>query len=78
MILMLAVPYREAESSRRLEPLPHGRRDEDVLQHVHIENSHAAVEVLVAARGPGAERVRGYLPNTRLFYVMMEAYGWAP
>lgn len=58
--------------------LPHGLRDEDVLQHVHIEDSHAAEEVLVAARGPGAERVRGYLPNTRLFHVMMEAYGWAP
>lgn len=58
--------------------LPRGRRDEDVLQHVHIENSHTAEEVLVAARGPGAERVGGYLPNTRLFRIMMEAYGWTP
>jgi alkaline phosphatase len=32
--------------------------------------------VLVAAQGPGAERVRGYLANTDLFGVMMDAFGW--
>ena len=33
---------------------------------------------MVAARGPGAERVRGFFPNTYLFQVMMAAYGWKP
>jgi len=33
-------------------------------------------EVVVAAKGPGAERVRGFMPNTQLFHIMMAAYGW--
>jgi alkaline phosphatase len=32
--------------------------------------------VLVAAQGPGAQRVRGFLSNTDLFHIMMAAYGW--
>jgi alkaline phosphatase len=32
--------------------------------------------VLVAAQGPGAERVHGYMSNTDLFNVMMAAFGW--
>jgi len=34
--------------------------------------------VVVAANGPGAERIRGFFPNTKLFHVMMAAYGWRP
>jgi alkaline phosphatase len=30
----------------------------------------------VAAQGPGAERVKGFFPNTQLFRIMMAAYGW--
>jgi alkaline phosphatase len=41
-----------------------------------MDNSHTGEEVLVAAQGPGAERVRGYMANTDLFSVMMRAYGW--
>ena len=40
------------------------------------EGSHTGEEVLVAAQGPGAERVRGYMANTDLFRVMMAAYRW--
>jgi alkaline phosphatase len=43
---------------------------------VRMENGHTGEEVLVAAQGPGAERVRGYMANTDLFRVMMAAYGW--
>jgi alkaline phosphatase len=43
---------------------------------IRMEGSHTGEEVLVAARGPGAERVRGYMANTDLFRVMMAAYGW--
>lgn len=43
---------------------------------ISVENSHTGEEVLVAARGPGAERVRGFIPNTQIFQIMMAAYGW--
>jgi alkaline phosphatase len=43
---------------------------------LRVENGHTGEEVLVAAQGPGAQRVRGYMANTDLFRVMMEAYGW--
>lgn len=42
------------------------------------DGGHTGEEVVVAATGPGAERVRGFFPNTKLFHVMMAAYGWKP
>jgi alkaline phosphatase len=47
-----------------------------VLPHVRVDNSHTGEEVLVAASGPGAERVHGYLANTDLFRIMTDALGW--
>jgi alkaline phosphatase len=44
---------------------------------IRMDNGHTGEEVLVAAQGPGAERVHGFLPNTRLFQIMMDAYGWS-
>jgi len=44
--------------------------------NVRVNGSHAAEEVLVAAQGPGAERVKGYLDNTDLFGVVLNAFGW--
>jgi alkaline phosphatase len=43
---------------------------------LRMDNGHAGEEVLVAAQGPGAQRVRGYMANTDLFGVMMAAFGW--
>ncbi len=43
---------------------------------VSVTNNHSGEEILVAAQGPGAERLHGFIPNTRIFHVMMEAYGW--
>ena len=43
---------------------------------LRVENGHTGEEVLVAAQGPGAQRVRGYMANTDIFGVMMAAYGW--
>ncbi len=43
---------------------------------LRMDNGHAGEEVVVAAQGPGAQRVRGYMANTDLFRVMMDAYGW--
>jgi alkaline phosphatase len=46
------------------------------MQNVRRDDDHAGEEVLVAAQGPGAERVRGILSNTELFRIMMAAFGW--
>jgi len=43
---------------------------------VRVDGSHTGEEVIIAARGPGAERVHGYMPNTQIFHIMMQAYGW--
>ncbi len=45
---------------------------------LRMDNGHTGEEVLAAAQGPGAERVRGFMANTDLFRVMMGAYGWEP
>jgi alkaline phosphatase len=47
------------------------------LPFVRVDNDHTGEEVVAAALGPGAERVRGFLPNVALFQIVMEAYGWA-
>ncbi len=44
---------------------------------LRMDNGHTGEEVLVAAQGPGADRVRGYMANIDLFGVMMKAFGWA-
>ena len=43
---------------------------------LRVDNSHTGEQVLLAATGPGAGRVRGYLLNTDTFHIMMQAYGW--
>lgn len=43
---------------------------------ISVEDSHTGEEVIVAASGPGADKVRGFLPNTRLFDIMRSAFGW--
>jgi alkaline phosphatase len=45
---------------------------------LRMDNGHTGEEVLAAAQGPGADRVRGYIANTDLFRVMMSAFGWEP
>jgi alkaline phosphatase len=46
------------------------------ITSLRMDSGHSGEPVLVAAQGPGAQRVRGYLSNTDLFDVMMKAYGW--
>ncbi|MBS1829863.1 MAG: alkaline phosphatase [Acidobacteria bacterium] len=43
---------------------------------LRVNHNHTGEEVVVAAMGPGADKVHGFLPNTRIFEVMLEAYGW--
>jgi alkaline phosphatase len=56
--------------------IPSAPKTQNFLPYVIVEGSHSAEEVLVAAQGPGAEKVKGMVSNTRLFYIMKEAYGW--
>jgi alkaline phosphatase len=46
------------------------------LRHVFVNRTHTGEEVAALATGPGAGRVRGYFPNTHLFQVMLDAWGW--
>ena len=79
----------QVDGGRRGEPLLEGYdawkagqkpggKDEDLirLKNVLVNRSHTGEEVVALATGPGAERVRGYFPNTHLFDVMMDAWGW--
>jgi alkaline phosphatase len=43
---------------------------------VRADSAHTREEILAAGRGPGAERLRGFIANTGLFEIMMAAYGW--
>ena len=48
------------------------------LKSLVVDDSHSAEEVAAIAIGAGSERVSGFFPNTRLFHVMLEAWGWKP
>jgi alkaline phosphatase len=52
--------------------------DQDSIRFANVrrDDDHTGEEVFVAAQGPGAQRVRGFLSNTDLFHIMMAAYGW--
>lgn len=43
---------------------------------ISVQDGHTGEEVVVAASGPGADKVHGFMPNTRLFDVMLSAFGW--
>ncbi len=45
-------------------------------QNIRVGTGHTGEEVVVAAKGPGAEQVKGFFPNTQLFHIMLNAYGW--
>ena len=56
----------------------HTSKETIQIPALRVGHSHTGEEVVVAAQGPGADRIRGFLPNTRLFEIMMNAYGWKP
>jgi alkaline phosphatase len=43
---------------------------------VSLEDEHTAEEVPVMAIGPGSERVHGFISNTDVFHILMQAPGW--
>jgi alkaline phosphatase len=63
--------FDEAEAKRIEE-----KRRDIRIPAVRMDYGHTGEEVLAAAQGPGADRVRGYIANTDLFGVMMNAFGW--
>jgi alkaline phosphatase len=63
--------FEEAEAQRIAE-----KRRDIRIPAVRMDNGHTGEEVLVTGQGPGADRVRGYLANTDLFHIMMDAFGW--
>jgi len=48
------------------------------LKSVLVDNSHSGEEVAAIAIGVGSERVSGFFPNTRLFHIMLDAWGFKP
>ncbi len=46
--------------------------------NIRVGTGHTGEEVIIAAKGPGAERLHGFIPNTELFHIMMAAFGWSP
>ncbi len=77
----------QVDGGRRGEPLLEGYEawkaapksgDLVRLKNVLVNKTHTGEEVAALATGAGAERVRGYFPNTYLFDVMMKAWGWKP
>jgi len=52
------------------------KQDSVRLKNLRRDDTHTGEQVLVAATGPGSQRVRGFLSNTDLFSILMAAYGW--
>lgn len=46
------------------------------LKSILVDDAHTGEEVAAAAIGVGSEQVKGFFPNTRLFSVMMDAFGF--
>jgi alkaline phosphatase len=69
-------PLLEGLEEAQAKAIEEKRRDIRIPA-VRMDNGHTGEEVLVAAQGPGATRVRGYMANTDLFKVMMTAFGWS-
>lgn len=57
-----------------IEPMP-ATADRPALVPL-VGSTHAGEDVFVAARGPGSERVTGFLTNTQVYDVMRAAYGF--
>lgn len=69
-------PLLEGLEEAQAKAIEEKRRDIRIPA-VRMDNGHTGEEVLVAAQGPGATRVRGYMANTDLFKVMMDAFRWS-
>lgn len=74
---LLETPVLEGLEEAEAKAAEEKRRDIRIPA-IRMDNGHTGEEVIVAAQGRGADRVRGYMDNTDLFRVMMQAFGWKP
>lgn len=47
-----------------------------ITSAVSLEDEHTSEEVPVMAIGPGSQRVHGFISNTDVFHILMQAPGW--
>jgi alkaline phosphatase len=70
------IRLRGGARGRPLLPEPAPGDPKPANPPLRMDDGHTGEEVVVAAQGPGARRVRGFIANTDLFRIMMSAYGW--
>jgi alkaline phosphatase len=70
------IRVRGGGKGRPLFPTPASGDAPPVNPPLRVDDGHTGEEVIVAAQGPGARRVHGFIANTDLFRIMMAAYGW--
>ena len=70
------IRLRGGAKGRPLLPEPAPGNPPPANPPLRMDDGHTGEEVVVAAQGPGARRVRGFISNTDLFHIMMAAYGW--
>lgn len=66
----------EEAPTTAVAPAANGQATAPKVGAIRVEDGHTGEQVLVAAQGPGAEAVRGFLQNTDLYRIMRNAYGW--
>jgi alkaline phosphatase len=70
------IRVRDGGRGRPLFPAPTSGDAPPASSPLRVDDGHTGEEVVVAAQGPGARRVHGFIANTDLFRIMMAAYGW--
>ena len=70
------IRLRGGGRGRPLLPEPASGSAPPASPPLRMDDGHTGEEVVVAAQGPGARRVHGFIANTDLFHIMMAAYGW--
>lgn len=54
----------------------HTSKEEVRIPALNIGSGHTGENVVAVAQGPGADKVRGFISNTDIFHVMLNALGW--
>jgi alkaline phosphatase len=61
------------------EALTETAKDSDhkkIISAVSLEDEHTAEEAPLLAMGPGSETINGFMSNTDVFQIIMNAFGW--
>jgi alkaline phosphatase len=70
------IRVRGGAKGRPILPEPASGAPPQTNPPIRMDDGHTGEEVVVAAQGPGARRVHGFISNTDLFRIMLAAYGW--